>query len=279
MKLFLVLLAVFSYSLQAEIVRGRIDSVDYGEEDSHLILLENGFVLFLDPSKEEMLHSALSGFKALQYIDFEVDGNQNVISLQEAMDDLPEADSSALESSSSVFNPTVFTDQKDAYSMFARMRDDFKDKGGQCYNMAHIWTYEEYLKNEILSTKLFMFFTTKYIRKYRFPWWFHVAPAVYVAAENHHYRLVLDRRYATYPMPAKEWSDIFVKSRRSCKEVKRMKEYYKSSQMEDCYFIETSMYFWQPKDIRIRDTEGKTKRSFFKNEIKYALKEAFQNVK
>lgn len=276
MKLFALMLMIFSYSAQAELIRGRIDSVDLGQIDSpHLIMLDNGLVLFLDSSKSDLLNSILfeSKRKEQTELEFEVDEEQNILSIKFSGIDIPE-EVNILEKSNS-YTPTTLEDQKSAYTVFEKMRKDFKEDSGQCYNMAHIWAYEEFLRSGNRSSKLFMFFTTKYIRKYRFHWWFHVAPMVYATDLNKQSRLILDRRYSTYPMATKEWSNSFVKSGRSCKEVKKFAEYYKASTIEDCYFIETSMYFWQPRDIRIRDTEAKEKRTFLRHEIRHALSEAF----
>lgn len=275
MKALAVFLILFSYSVEAKLVRGKIESFNLGEENSsHLVLLEDGQVLFLDPVKVGILKSLKKYRDSL--INFQIDSKQNIVSFKIETKKLEEYQSESIKNFLEVYRPTVFENEKDVYSIFYEMRDDFKENSGQCYNMAHIWAYEEFIRNGTNSTKLFMFFTTKYIRKYRFPWWFHVAPTVYFKKENSSLQRVLDRRYTTYPNTVKEWTDTFVASKRRCKKVQRYGHYNKNSQTEDCYLIETSMYFWQPRDIRLRDTESKVKSVFIKRELIHAEKEAFK---
>lgn len=277
MKVFLSLLFILSLPLQAVTIQSKIESIDQGQKDSpHLIFLQNGVVVFLEISQQELFNSILTEIKSQRIMEFEVDQNQNLLSIHYS-DSLPASEEIHPQTESPVlYKPTIFKDHESAYRMFKDMREDYKEDSGQCYNMAHIWAYEEYLRTKTQSIKLFMFFTNKFIRRYRFPWWFHVSPAVFATSENKISRLILDRRYTTYPMSTKEWTDIFIESGRDCKEVNKMAEYIRTSKSEDCYLIETPMYYWQPRNIRLRDTHGRIKETFSKSEIQHARNEAFE---
>src|SRR5690606_5114643 len=123
--------------------------------------------------------------------------------------DLPDYESEeGLESAA--FEPTVVKSYNSALAIHNRMRKDYT-KHGECYNRAHIWAYEEHEKKGTNLMKIFMFFTERYIRNYKFGWWFHVTPMVYMA--NKSSPRTLDRKYTSGPRQTKVWSDVFIKSK------------------------------------------------------------------
>jgi len=278
MKVILLLLFLFSFPcFSVTTIRAKIEAVDLGQyEDPHLLLLENGLVLFLSTTEHELFKSITTGFMASHLFEFEIDKAQNVPSLRSLKVNFP-LEKNLSSSPSIAYSPSLLPNIEMAYKIFQSMRDNYKEDGGQCYNMAHVWAYEENKRIALRSMKLFMFFTLKYIRAYHFPWWFHVTPTVYVKDLNKSSRVILDRRYTTYPMPLKEWTDQFIKTKVNCKEVKKMSENSMGSDVEDCFLIETPMYYWQPRDIRLRDTEGKIKNDFYRSEVDFALSEAFKS--
>jgi hypothetical protein len=172
------------------------------------------------------------------------------------------------------FRPSYLQSKEEIYNIFSDMRTDYRENG-ECYNMAHIWAKEAFDRSGLNSMKLFIFFSAHFIRRYRFPWWFHVAPMVFLQQDRRAESYVLDRRYATYPMSIQEWSEMFVKTGRQCRLVRTFAAYRDQQSQEDCFLIETSMYFWQPRDIQTRDTRGIEKKSFIPGELAHALRDGF----
>lgn len=121
--------------------------------------------------------------------------------------------------------------------------------------------------------KVFLFFTESYIRRYRFNWWFHVTPATFVS--NLKSPRTLDRRYTTGPRQTKTWSDIFIRSKRTCKEVEKFDDFWLNQQKEDCYHIHASMYYVIPRDLEKRDLSGLEKTEFIESQIRLAYMNGF----
>jgi hypothetical protein len=172
------------------------------------------------------------------------------------------------------YTPTILADQAEAYKLYGMMRSDYLEEA-QCTNMAHVWAYEEYKRSGLKSQKIFLFFTKKYIMRYRFGWWFHVSPLVQAKEGKEILQIVMDRRYTSLPLDKKTWTDHFVKTNRQCKEIDKISTFWNNQQSEDCYLMQVSMYYWQPRDIRLRDENGKDKTKFLKGEIRQAYDQAF----
>src|SRR5690606_22621386 len=109
------------------------------------------------------------------------------------------------------------------------------------------WSFDLWKKFGVNSLKVWLFFTRTYIKRYRYKWWFHVTPATRV---NGYYDIItLDRKYMRGPTPIDKWKNFFVKSHNSCPFVNRYSDYRNNQYAHDCYYIVTSMYFWQPYQI------------------------------
>ena len=48
-----------------------------------------------------------------------------------------------------------------------------------------------------------------------------------------------------------------------------------SATADDCYVIRENMYFWQPKDLEILESDGIARVNFFDWEVDHSLQEAF----
>jgi hypothetical protein len=159
----------------------------------------------------------------------------------------------------------------EAENIFKRFNPDYQ-RVSQCYNRAHIWSYEEFKNNQIETMKTWIFFTNSYIRKYNFAWWFHVAPMV---QDREGTPLILDYRYAQGPSTPRQWSDLFVYSGRECPLISKYSDYELNQNEQDCYLIHTSMYFWQPWQIKTFEEEGVDRTQFIESEVKWSYGEAF----
>ena len=132
--------------------------------------------------------------------------------------------------------------------MFATMRRGIRNRS-QCYNRAHVWAWElnkkVYNDRKIQVGKIWLFFTRKYIREYRYKWWFHVSPFVDVNSELR----VMDRKFTKGPLPEKTWTDIFIYSKQRCTEVYKYSDYRDHQFATHCYVIKSSLYYWQPYQV------------------------------
>ena len=187
--------------------------------------------------------------------------------------------SSSIRAEQNKYDPTVLEDFFEVEKIYQRMRTDFNETA-QCTHMAHVWAYEEFENSRLKSKKIFLFFSGSYIKKYKYPWWFHVSPMVYMKEGDKNIKIVLDRAYTGMPMEIKNWTDHFVKSGRACKKIGEFSKYLeiKYKTKEDCFLMEESMYYWLPKDIRVREVNGIIKNNFIKRELNYSYQKAFKGM-
>jgi hypothetical protein len=249
----------------------RIHSLDVARKvgDSHLVMLENGSVVFLKYEDKKNLRRFKTYLKKNESLDIKVDAANNVLAVETLSS--PEIQGQGPEFSfPQTYEPSVLG-PSEATEIFRRMRRDYQNDS-QCYNRAHIWTWEEFRKSGLRSRKHFLFFTRRYIRNYRYKWWFHVSPSVLVQGLGDR---ILDRRYTGGPRSLNSWTSIFIASRRSCPVVNNYFDYRNNQESQDCYLIPVSMYFWQPRDIERRDLTGFVKTSYIQREVNYAYWEAF----
>jgi hypothetical protein len=266
-----VLLFLFSIQIFAASLKSRIHSIDVATKKglSHLIMLENGSVVFLDYNQKDLLKAFQASFKQQEKLAVEVDSKNHFLGAETVEEDSPVLYSGG-QIKRMTYDPSVIS-SAEASNAFYRMRRDYQNNS-QCYNRAHIWVYEEYQRTGLKSTKHFLFFTRRYIRNYNYKWWFHVSPSVEVDELGSR---ILDRRYTSGTRSLNNWTRNFIYSGRTCPVVYNWYDYRSHQESEDCYLIPTSMYFWQPRDIERRDNGGSVKNSFYRSEVDYAYWEAF----
>ncbi|HXH75270.1 MAG TPA: protein-glutamine glutaminase family protein [Bacteriovoracaceae bacterium] len=172
------------------------------------------------------------------------------------------------------YDPSVLPDQTLATTIFEEFRGNTRRRS-QCFNRAHIWTYEEYNKRGTKLLKNFLFFTNRYIRNYNYKWWFHVAPMAIVNDNGVQKEMILDWEFAEAPEEINLWVTHFVTSGNACPTVQKYSDYSNNQEAQDCYFIKTSMYFWAPQDIEAFEKTGVERTEFIDWEIKQAYKQAF----
>jgi hypothetical protein len=271
--LFILAIPVLSFSRS---YTSSIHFIDESFNDSpHLLLLENGSVIFLDSENKEDLGLFKESKLSSSHLEITTDDENNFISARSVNTVDKSAESVGHETQEKGLNlsyePTILNSLSEASAIFGKMRRDYQSES-QCYNRAHIWTWEEFNRSSLKSKKYFLFFTSRYIRAYRYHWWFHVTPAVSVNGLGDR---ILDRRYTTDIKSIKDWTDKFIYSKRDCPVVFKYNEYSYNQQTEHCYLIPVSMFYWQPRDIERRDRLGIEKTSFIRSEVNYAYWEAF----
>lgn len=274
--LFLFILLMLGFSVHADSFKSKIHSIDLAMKptQSHLILMENGRVVFVGYHQKALLVSFQESLRMQDRLEVEVDTKNNFISA-ETVEETYETSTTTSDVTKPIsYDPTVVTSYSAVSAIFRRMRRDYQNDS-QCYNRAHVWAYEEFQNSGLNSSKLFLFFTRRYIRNYRYKWWFHVSPMALVKEGRSIVERVLDRRYTGGPRYVSTWTRNFVHSGRKCPVVYKYYDYRNNQETEDCYLIPVSMYFWQPRDIERRDRTGAEKTQFFKREINHAYWEAF----
>lgn len=191
-----------------------------------------------------------------------------------AVGDTVETMNSGFDLRDSKYVPTVVKEKDFATTMFERMREDSKWRS-QCYNRAHIWSYEEHNRSGTKLSKTYIFFTNRYIRNYRYKWWFHVAPSTVVEENGEQKEVVLDITFFDKPEYLADWAIHFMKSERACASVTKYSDYENNQETEDCYLIRAPMYFWQPLDLETYEQTGVEKTEFNPDEVKRAYRQAF----
>jgi hypothetical protein len=265
--LFFFLLTILQTAM-AVTFTSRIHSIDYGQaKEFHIVKFDNGRVGFIDYKNRDLIRAMDVGRKANLNIEIVLDAKYYIISAQSA--GVSEEEEEGVQSLPP-YIPTVLKDYNSALSVLNKMRRGYTDEG-QCFNRAHVWAYEEFKRSRLNSMKLFLFFTNRYIRNYNFHWWFHVTPMTYVGNTMR----TLDRRYAKGPALTKAWTDIFIKSKRTCRMIKTFARYHEYQQNEDCYLIPVSMYFIIPRDIERRDLMGIERDQFLEKDMDRAYRDAF----
>lgn len=247
--------------------------MSYESKNSHdpnLLFLDNGDVIFFDRKLTKSFKRLKSSFYSKRNVVMNVDEHNNFISflgLNTKAKVLFQED----ESSFAVFYPTELQNISEADAILKRMRLDYQ-KRSQCYNRAHVWAWEEFNRSGLMSKKYFLFFTVSYILRYRFKWWFHVAPAVVVKGQGDR---ILDPVFFKLSRTPFQWTRGFITSGKKCPIINKYSEYSNHQELEDCYLLPLPMYYWHPKDIQRRDIKGKIKSKMYKKDLFFSYLEAF----
>ncbi len=171
--------------------------------------------------------------------------------------------------------PSILKNLDHARSFFYDARTTAR-KESQCYNRAHVWTYEWRKNRNLYSSKAWLFFTKRYIRKFKFEWWFHVAPMVHVVVNNSVKERVMDIKYAKGPLKLKQWTSIFMRDDADCPVVEKYTDQANYPESGSCFLMKSSMYYYQPVDLEQTELTGNLKSRWLGPEVKHAYKEAFE---
>jgi hypothetical protein len=243
--------------------------------DGHVSLfLDNGEIVHFSKNSSELLSKARSAFENERQI--EITKVSNSSSQADLITDIYNPADKQL--------PVVLNTQKEMYShqRFNEIRfssqnalehagvtkvatyndaqslmDQFNgetDEDSQCYNRAHMWSYESLVKNKVSLGKIWIFFTKKYIRENKYKWWFHIAPYTEVAADGQKY--ILDRGFTLIPYNVQNWKNLFITTKANCPVITKYSEYSKNQYAEDCYLMYSSQYYWQPWQLKSLERKG-----------------------
>ena len=263
MMLISLLTLAMSAPAMAERFEDTIDEISLGNNgEDNLIFLQNGRVLFMDP-REELPEVG-------QRIEVELDEDNKLLSISS----LP-AEEKAIENQNFYYpesdDATVLESYSDLSTIFNRMNRSWKAKT-ECTDRAHIWSYEEWKRSGHVSKKVFLFFTNTYIRRYNYHWWFHVSPYNLVKNGDSITEYVVDRKYTSTPRTMKSWTDIFIKSKRSCPVTTY--RHYRANKYgsEHCFAVKSNMYNRLPLHVRNEEDSGRVQTRFNTSEVNFSYR-------
>lgn len=271
MKQLFLLVLLFTFSqAKAEVLQ--IHSIQNRNLNPGLMVkFTNGAVGFLSSTEIDYLEE--------DWVDVEFGSDREITSLKSAPRPVESLVNTRFESlfgqeSVQEFRPTVYASYQAATNALNSFRRDSL-KEAQCYDKAHIWTYEENYYHQSRLMKVFLFFSDSYIERYNNPWWFHVAPMGLVKMGSNINERIMDAGFAQFPLKLKLWTDLFMKNKASCKIMEKYSDYSHHPGEDDCYVYKASMFFWQPKDIEALEAGQSAKTQFINWEIRHAYKYGF----
>lgn len=173
------------------------------------------------------------------------------------------------------FAPTDLKNYDEALKVFNNMLND-GDKGwSQCFQRAHMWSFDMWSKLNIFSQKIFVFYTKRYQILEEWNWWFHVAPMVTAGGVDY----VMDGTFMKKPTEVKEWLNYFLRTDKiTCPEITTYQEFENGHWKRLCYVMKVPMYYLRPLDMENRDKNGELRNHWILEELQFARK-AFKNWK
>lgn len=282
MRFILGLCFLASLPLNADtIFTTRVHDIDSGlaPDDQVLILLANGKVARMNHNQMNVVDDLFAAKQRDALLKITLNDAREIIAYEEAQEPVVLEVSNTLvesEEKSIHYTPSVISSPEVALRIF---RDrQYNAKESQCYNRAHIWSYEWRVKHNLYSSKIWVFFTRKFLREYpSFEWWFHVAPMVYVNDGGVKER-AMDMKYNSRPMPIQKWADTFLKGKGPCLTVQKYSEHINYPYNGHCYFQKSSMYYYQPADLEFIEKFGTEKNAWVETEVREAYREAFDII-
>lgn len=273
---------VFALGMQSlafgDVSTTRVLQIDYAQkgESETLVYLENGRVVRLDRNSDLIPHLKTTLTKK-EWVNVTLTPEREILALETVP--APEEEQKTTENYQSVKNykANVVPSYEEALKIYKGLNRRYQSES-QCYNRAHVWSWEMLTRHQVKSMKVFMFFTRKYIRRYNFDWWFHVAPYVFVREDGKIKERVMDYRYTKNPVTMREWTDIFMHNNAECSEVTKYTdyEYTRADPAKGwCMLLKVPMYYYQPIDLEALDKKTKRKDFWGEWDLNNAYREAF----
>ncbi len=245
-------------------------------DEETLVFLTNGRVVKVSPHDVSSLEEARRGQRKHRWLSIQVNVKREVERIEKARSPInTELDVPLMEREVLLdYDPSVIPSLDEVRSLFSDHRIP-REGETQCYNRAHVWAYDWRTKKNIYSRKIWVYFTAKYIRKYNFEWWFHVSPMVNVNVDGKIKERVMDMKYSRGPNTTRQWTDIFLKDDAPCPTVTLYSDHADYPESGSCFIMKSSMYFYQPIDIELKEKFGTDKTAWVASEVVQAYQEAF----
>jgi hypothetical protein len=266
-------------------VTSQIHDIDHGDHiaDEALVFLTSGQVAKINVNNPDLLKKIQRSLQNRQTVTLEVDENREILDIStEIKESLPtEADPLPVEGVKLLspdpmvgFTPSILSEST-VKSYFRQMRHVSKEET-QCFNRAHIWSYEMRVKRNVYSNKMWIFFTRKYIRKYNFEWWFHVSPMVHMIVDDQVKERVIDRKYSSGPLSIQKWGNIFLRDDFKCPTVHKYSDHANFPEAGSCFYMKSPMYYYQPVDLEFLEKYGNVLSTWNETHVRQAYAEAFE---
>jgi hypothetical protein len=274
-----ILMLLFSLSLFATTeIKTQIYDIDMGQQNEvPLVFLTSGQVVSFPEGKKADLDRLKEALLKKTWMLITINDKREILQLKEVATP-PTYVTKTLKftEDAPVFVPSILKDMDEARTLFYESRSEAKEES-QCFNRAHVWTYEWRTKRNVYSSKVWLFFTRKYIRKNKFEWWFHVAPMVHVVHQGEVKERVMDIKYsrANGPVKLKQWTNIFMRDSAECPVVQKYTDHADYPESGSCFVMKSSMYYYQPVDLEQKDLSGFSKWRWLEPEVKHAYLDAF----
>ncbi|MBD64664.1 MAG: hypothetical protein CME62_05630 [Halobacteriovoraceae bacterium] len=287
----LILTLILTLSAYADYQVKQIHAPGELSQDSYSVFLDNGEIIEVEESNLELIDTLTDAMNSQSKVSITKISNNtqapdliaDAIITERARPQIKQMYSpegfegqkfrtlDPLENANISMLPSYDAAQKVMNGMKGGTHDD-----SQCYNRAHMWTYEALAYNRVNLGKLWIYFSRKYIREFRYKWWFHVAPYTHVNDANKRY--VLDRGFTKIPYNVENWKNIFIQNKAQCREVKSytMYERENGSGREYCYFMFSSQYYWQPYQLENLAEDRQQTWGYRENQMKIAYKDALR---
>lgn len=269
MKLVLLLTLIFLNSAFAQTLTSTVIDISH-DDDITRIYLENGSIL----KANSTLHNIEVG--RTYHFQFKSDRVITLVSsvIHPRYNEVPLHNLYNYPDLFQTYFPTIIPSQQRGNDLFNEL--EYKHNNSECYNRAHAWTYSWRIKHHIYSSKAWIFFTRKYIRKYDFQWWFHVAPMLHIASDESVIERIADKKFSKRLQTMKEWSDTFMRNKVECPLIDLYSEYANYPETGWCYIMKTNMYYYQPIDLETYERDGKSRTSWNYLEVIQAYKDALE---
>src|SRR5690606_16394864 len=225
-SLILTLLLIFPLSTVARsALRVQVHDFDLGESvhEEVLVFLSNGQVVKLKQMDAQLYDQLTHAKHSGQWLDISINAHREIVKAQ-AVNLPPSSSYQAKSFNTDTYVPSVIPSMLEAQKLFEDARKTQKEEN-QCFNRAHVWSYEWRVKNNLFTTKAWLFFTRKYIRRFNFEWWFHVAPVFHVMVNGKLEERVADIKYSKGPIPIQLWTNGFMRNDPVCPVVKHYSDY------------------------------------------------------
>ena len=267
-----------SFTASASVsVTARIHDIDYGQGDQKsFLLLSSGDVAWFKRSTNKSRTELFERLRRTkEVLSFTLNESNELI----ATKSLPQQSikKNKLKPQFSVtedlYVPTIVESEELAKTYFAEARE--VERTSQCFNRAHVWSYEWFKNHGVLSNKTWIFFTRRYIREFEYNWWFHVSPSLAVKDGAVVREKLMDKEFSSRPLNTKEWTDMFMRDKANCPRVQKYSDYANYPESESCFLMRSSMFFHQPFDLETHDTYGVFKSNWVDEDLKQAFLETF----
>ena len=281
---FILFSMIFVAKVYAEtVIKTQIHDIDIGfEKEVALIYLSTGQVVKFPTADKQQIEKLKTSAKNDKWFSLTINNKREIIKIEEILGIFKHKKKTFYKSilaDEEIYRPSILKDLETAKKLFFAARADHR-KESQCYNRAHVWSYEWRIKNNLYSSKAWVFFTRKFIRKYEFEWWFHVAPMVHVVIDDKVKERVMDIKYSprSGPVSLNQWTRIFMRDNADCPVVEKYTDHANFPESGSCFLMKSSMYYYQPVDLEEKQIPGMTKSRWLETEVRHAFLEAFDVI-